>query len=99
MAKELLFTGRVVAAEEAYRMGLLNHLVPPDQVMDKAMEIATAISNNHPDSVRGVKHLLVEDIGRSWQEMWQREKDYLRTDVRSPGVEDAFKEFIERRGR
>ena len=99
MAKELLFTGRVVAAEEAYRMGLLNHLVPPDQVMDKAMEIATAISNNHPDSVRGVKHLLVEDIGRSWQEMWQREKDYLRTEVRSPGVEDAFKEFIERRGR
>ena len=99
MAKELLFTGRVVSAEEAYRMGLLNHLVPPDQVMDKAMEIATAISNNHPDSVRGVKHLLVEDIGRSWQEMWQREKDYLRTEVRSPGVEDAFKEFIERRGR
>ena len=99
MAKELLFTGRVVSAEEAYRMGLLNHLVPPDEVMDKAMEIATAISNNHPDSVRGVKHLLVEDIGRGWQEMWQMEKDYLRTQVRSPGVEDAFKEFIDRRGR
>ena len=32
IAKELLFTGRVVDAEEAYRIGLLNHLVPSDQL-------------------------------------------------------------------
>ena len=35
MAKELLFTARVVEAEEAYRIGLLNHLVPRDKLRDK----------------------------------------------------------------
>ena len=99
MAKELLFTGRVVEADEAYRIGLLNHLVSPDQVVDKAMEIAATIAENHPDSVQGVKQLLVEDVGLGWQEMWQREIDYLDTRVRHVGVEDAFKEFISRRGR
>ena len=99
MAKELLFTGRVVEAEEAYRLGLLNHLVPAEQLMDKAMEIASTIAKNHPDSVKGVKRLLVDYIGLKWQEMWEMERDYLSTQVRSPGVEQAFREFIERRGR
>ena len=99
MAKELLFTGRVVEAEEAYRIGLLNHLVPVEGLMDKAMEIGTTIAKNHPDSVRGVKHLLVENIGTEWQDMWEREGAYLSTEVRSPGVEQAFNEFIARRGR
>ena len=99
MAKELLFTARVVEAEEAYRIGLLNHLVEPERLMDKAMEIATSIAKNHPDSVRGAKHLLVDDIGLSWQEMWERESVYLSTQVRGPGVNEAFKEFLDRKGR
>ena len=41
IAKELLFTARVVEADEAHRIGLLNHLVPAEQLMDKAMEIGT----------------------------------------------------------
>jgi enoyl-CoA hydratase/carnithine racemase len=99
IAKELLMTGRHVQPEEAYRLGLLNHLVPADQVMEKAMEIAATIAENHPDSVQGVKQLLVEDVGLPWQEMWEREIDYMNTRVSHVGVEDAFKEFISRRGR
>ena len=99
IAKELLFTGRVVEAEEAHRIGLLNHLVADDELMDKALEIATAIAKNHPDSVRGVKHLLVEDLGLSWRDMLEAELRYLNTEINALGVEDAFKEFIDRRGR
>ena len=99
MAKELLFTGRLVEAEEAYDIGLLNHLVPEDRLLDKAREIAGAIAKNHPDSVQGVKKLLIEDVGASWEEMWQAERTHLATGMRVPGVEDAFKEFIGRKGR
>ena len=40
MAKELLFSARIVEAEEAYRIGLLNHLVPRAQLRAKTMELA-----------------------------------------------------------
>ena len=99
MAKELLFSGRVVEAEEAHRIGLLNHLVPSDQVMEKSMEIANTIAKNHPDAVQGVKHLLMEYVGARWQDMWGLERDYFSTEVRHVHVEDAFKDFIARKGR
>ena len=44
IAKELLFTARVVEAEEAYRIGLLNHLVPREQLRAKTMELAKTIA-------------------------------------------------------
>jgi len=47
IAKELLFTARVVEAEEAHRIGLLNHLVPRDQLRTKTMELARMIAGNN----------------------------------------------------
>src|ERR1700748_2492459 len=55
VAEELLFTARVVEAEEAYRIGLLNHLVPRAQLRAKTMEIARTIATNHRGAVMGVK--------------------------------------------
>ena len=65
IAKELLFTARVVEAEEAYRIGLLNHLVEPDQVMPKAIEVARQIATNDARMVQGTTDILMNDIGRS----------------------------------
>ena len=98
-AKELLYTGRVVEAEEAYRLGLLNHLVPSDKLMDKAMELAQTIAANHPRSVQGVKSLIQNNLGHSWEEMRQREHMSRRTTHRGLAVEEGFAEFIQRRGR
>ena len=42
---------------------------------------------------------MVEDIGLSWQEMLGERGCLPEHRVRSPGVEQAFKEFLERRGR
>jgi enoyl-CoA hydratase/carnithine racemase len=47
IAKELLFSARVVEAEEAYRIGLLNHLVPREQLRAKTMELARMIAGNN----------------------------------------------------
>ena len=43
-AKELLYSGREVFAEEAYHIGLLNHLVPSEQLMEKTIEVAAGIA-------------------------------------------------------
>ncbi len=98
-AKELLYTGRVVEADEAYRLGLLNHLVPADKLMDKAMELARMIAANYPRSVQGVKSLVQSNLGRSWEEMRQREHQARRTTHRGLAVEEGFQDFIKRRGR
>ena len=99
IAKELLFTGRIVEAEEAYRIGLLNHLVPSDQLRAKTMEIGAAIAKNRHESVQGIKELLLQHMGCDLQQMWAQEKDFTTHKVKGYGVEQAFPEFLARKGR
>ncbi|MDA0769145.1 MAG: hypothetical protein BZY79_02185 [SAR202 cluster bacterium Casp-Chloro-G4] len=99
MAKELLFSGRVVEAEEAYRIGLLNHLVPCDQLRAKMLEIATPIANNRRESVMGIKELLLQHKGADMHQMWENERAFTTAKVKGFGVEEAFPEFLSRKGR
>ncbi|HEX2437851.1 MAG TPA: enoyl-CoA hydratase/isomerase family protein [Methylomirabilota bacterium] len=99
IAKELLFSGRVVEAEEAYRIGLLNHLVPCGELRDKTMWLATMIARNRREAVMGVKALLLEDLGADLETQWGNERNYTTKVVRGAKAEQAFPEFIARRGR
>lgn len=99
MAKELLFTARVVEAEEAHRIGLLNHLVPSDKLMDKALEIARQIAGNDPRMVQGVKELMIQDVGAGWREMYDNELEAQAGKLSPTSVEEGFKEFLDRKGR
>lgn len=53
--KELCMTGDVIKAAEAYRLGLVNHLVPVDQVMPKAMEMAHRLANGPTRAIEWTK--------------------------------------------
>src|SRR5437016_1312446 len=99
IAKELLFSARVVEAEEAQRIGLLNHRVPCDQLREKTMWLATMIAKNKRESVMGVKALLLEDMGRRLEEQWANERGYTTSVIRGARAEAAFPEFIARKGR
>ncbi len=99
MAKELLFTARVVEGKEALRIGLLNHLVPRSELREKTMEIAGMIANNDQRSIMGIKQLLLDDMGGSLKDHWANEKHYTRNVVKGAKAEDAFPDFIARKGR
>ncbi|HEX6812908.1 MAG TPA: enoyl-CoA hydratase-related protein [Planctomycetota bacterium] len=58
LARELIYTGRMVGAEEALRIGLANAVVPDAEVVDKALAIAGEIGQNGRLAVRGAKRAL-----------------------------------------
>ncbi len=51
-ARELSLTGNFLGATEAHRLGLVNHLVPHDQLLHMARSLASDIAGNQPDGVR-----------------------------------------------
>lgn len=55
IAKEWLFTGRIVQAAEAQVAGLFNKVVPQEHVLEEALILARQIAENAPIGVRGVK--------------------------------------------
>jgi enoyl-CoA hydratase len=98
IAKELLFTARIVEAEEAYRIGLLNHLVPRAQLRAKTMELAKMIAGNHRGAVMGVKALLLQQMNQNLEEQFDAEHEYTTHVMRGAKAKDAFPEFIARKG-
>ncbi len=58
MALELVTTGRMVKADEALRIGLANHVVPAEALLDKGLELARMIAAKGPVAVKYSKHLV-----------------------------------------
>lgn len=54
-AKELMFTGKYITAEEAYRMGIVNKVVPHEKLMDEALEWAKRLADMPPLSLTSIK--------------------------------------------
>jgi len=98
IAKELLFTARFVEAEEAYRIGLLNHLVPRAQLRAKTMEIARMIAANHRGAVMGIKALMLKQMTLGLEGQFDAEHEYGKHVLRGAKAKDAFPEFIKRKG-
>src|ERR1051326_8704440 len=73
IAKELLFSARIVAAEEAYRIGLLNHLVPKAELRAKTMELAKTIAGNNRAAVMGIKQLMLKQMVQDVEQQWDEE--------------------------
>ena len=63
-ARDLLLTGRVFGAEEAFRLGLLSEIVAPEKLMARARELAALLMESSPASLRATKKLL-SDHGRA----------------------------------
>jgi len=98
-AKELLYSGREVFADEAYHIGLINHLVPREQLMDKAVEVAAGIAKNRIEGVANIKQILREHAGLPLEEQYRNEIESRQGRFKGLSVQEGFKDFLERRGR
>lgn len=68
-AAELLLTGDIVDAAEAHRIGLVSRVVPPDDLLPVARELAERIAANAPLAVRHIKEGLRRGAGRTYDEL------------------------------
>lgn len=59
-ARDLLLTGRIFAADEAARLGLVNEIVPGDNLMARARALASLLMENSAPSLRATKQLLTD---------------------------------------
>lgn len=58
-AMEMILTGRSISAQEAYRVGLVNRVVPPESLMEEAKKLATDIASKPPISIRSAKEAIL----------------------------------------
>ena len=99
LAMEMLYTGRPMKADEALRVGLVNRVVEPDQLMDAAREIAADIVTSAPLSVQAVKSISREIQGLSVRQAYavqERNAENVKAQ-RSEDFQEGPRAFTEKR--
>jgi enoyl-CoA hydratase len=100
-AKELSLTGNYLPAREAERMGLVNRVVPKDQLLDAARELANQITGANQTIVRQMKRLYDLTTRASLQDALRIEQDFFRDFNRQANLSelDQARDAVMARGR
>ena len=96
-ARDLLLTGRIFGAEEAARMGLVSEVVPAENLMVRACQLAVLLMENSPASLRATKQLLTDHARAeldSQVEAAVRENAAIRT---TSDFREGISSFLEKR--
>ena len=94
-AADMLFTGRHVGGKEAYELGLVNRLVPPEQLMKAAHEMTDAIIKNAPLSVKYSRQALRKGEYDAEAEDWVYK--VVQSLARTEDQKEAFSAILEKR--
>lgn len=97
-AMELMLTGRIIDAQEAGRIGLVNRVVPHDELMDKAVEVAAEIARNASETLLNIKRLVWENLmATDLDQVMASEGEALRKAMEGPAFKEAVNAFTEKR--
>ena len=96
-AMEILLTGNRIDAQEAWRIGLVNYVVPQEKLIAKAEELAATIAENGPLAVRKIKEAVRRCSGRPLEEAFKIENEIARDVMRSEDAKEGPRAFMEKR--
>lgn len=96
-ALELAFTGDIIDAAEAERIGLVSRVVPHEELMNRAMELAEKIAKGPPISVELVKRLMWEKIRNRLREQLLAETYAQNVCRTTQDQKEAVNAFLEKR--
>lgn len=97
LAAEMLFTGKMIDAHEAYRIGLVNKVVPLDQLMNEAHRIAETICESAPLAVRCAKEIMTRSRGMPLEDALRLEDDVLTFVMSTEDSAEGIAAFSEKR--
>ncbi len=96
-AMEMILTGEIINAQEAFRCGLVNAVVPADHLKAKTMEIANRIAEKSPIALRLAKEAVKLASRSNLDEGLRREVDVFALCFSSEDKDEGVKAFLEKR--
>jgi enoyl-CoA hydratase len=97
MAKELIFTGKMISAEEALKLGLVNKVVPQENLMEEVMKTADIIASKGKVSLREAKQAVNRGMNVELAQGCSIEIDAFALCYASPDSKEGTSAFIEKR--
>jgi enoyl-CoA hydratase len=96
-AMEMILSGEIISADEAFRIGMVNHVVPADQLEAKTMQIANRIADKSPIALRLAKEAVQLASRSNLDEGLRREVDLFALCFSSEDKDEGVKAFLEKR--
>ena len=98
-ALELTLSGRIISGEEAARIGLVNRVVPPEMLVEDAIETAAEMAFNPTESLLAVKRQIWENLTKAVdiRDVMRVEMEEFRAAQRRPAFREATTAFMEKR--
>ena len=97
-AMEMILTGRIIDANEAERIGLVDRVIPHKYLMDETIKVAAEIATNPYLSVRSAKALVKYYWNQNrTEEGWQRELEGIKEITRTKDCQEGIRAFLSKR--
>lgn len=96
-ALEVILTGDPLPAPRAYELGMVNQLVPADQVLDAALKLAERIAVNAPLAVQGSRRVATRALTATEAELWQASGEESKVIAQTEDFKEGPRAFIEKR--
>jgi len=93
-ALEMMLEGRMYSPQEAHQMGLVNRLVPPDELIDEAKELGARYARRNRDTIAAQKKVFNENLVLSPAESLQRESTANVATILSGPAPQALQKWL-----
>ena len=96
-AMEILLLGDRISATEAHRIGFVNEIVAPEELMPRALELAEKLAKNAPLAVQAIKEVAIRTNGMELEDAYRVEHELSAKVVSSRDAREGPRAFMEKR--
>ncbi len=97
VAKEMIFTGRMMRAQEALKIGLVNQVVPDGEELRAAKDMALRIMSKAPVAVRMAKKVINDGFVTEYEKAFEVEAENFKEILKTEDLIEGIKAFLEKR--